>query len=44
MQGCFSLGQLYEAGHGVARDGHLAKRFYDMTLEKQKLHRCVKMG
>jgi TPR repeat protein len=30
---------MYEAGVGVARDGHLAKRFYDLTLEKQKLHR-----
>ncbi|KAH3677122.1 hypothetical protein WICMUC_001877 [Wickerhamomyces mucosus] len=31
-QGNFNLGWLYENGHGVDKDFHLAKRYYDLSL------------
>ena len=29
----FNLGYMYELGHGMKQDIHLAKRFYDMAAE-----------
>ena len=29
----YNLGYMHEAGEGLARDLHLAKRYYDMALE-----------
>ena len=41
-QACFALGQLYVLGDGVARDSHLAKRYYDQSTEAQTaLNPCV---
>jgi len=35
-QACFNLGWQHERGDGVPLDVHLAKRYYDLTLEEQK--------
>ena len=29
----WNLGFMYENGHGVPQDWHLAKRYYDLSLE-----------
>jgi hypothetical protein len=34
-QACFNLGWQHERGDGVPLDVHLAKRYYDLTLEEQ---------
>ncbi|KAJ1463716.1 hypothetical protein T484DRAFT_1873387 [Baffinella frigidus] len=33
MEAMFDLGYMHEHGIGIARDLHLAKRFYDMAAE-----------
>lgn len=38
-EACFNLGTMYERGDGVDTDVHLAKRYYDLTIEEQKQYR-----
>lgn len=40
-QACFNLGWMHELGHGVPPDAHLAKRYYDLTVEAQKAGRSA---